>query len=70
MTKVFGIFLVGIAGFFSFSCMAHNYQRPICKCECKCPSNNIEENKQKNKKVINENFLTDDTTIKDILGDR
>lgn len=62
--------LLIVISFLLSSCLAHNYNPPVCKCECKCPNENKNVDTNVNKTSNNENFLTDDTTIKDILGDR
>jgi len=66
------VFLMAISIAF-ISC----YAGKPCKCECKCINKSVETKQEKpnvNKNTTNTskktNFLTDDTTIKDILGDR
>jgi len=64
-------FLFVAIPFLLISCMSHRIYNtpPVCKCECKCPSENKKSNTT-TKEDSNKNFLTDDVTIQDILGDR
>ncbi len=58
-----------VASFLLSSCIAHHFNQPVCKCECKCPNEDKkEEKKNKKSQSKEENFLTDDTTIQDVLG--